>query len=81
MLLRSAGSQRGLRAPVSWGDVRHLHGGLCASEVSLIRKPLMENGEKRTEPERQERSWGQFFFHIALWLGVALVAGLCSVMR
>ena len=38
--------------------------------------------EKASEKgEREERTWGQFFFHIGLWLGVALLAGLCSVMK
>lgn len=37
--------------------------------------------ERKNDEEPVERTWGQLFFHVGLWLGVAVLAGLCSVIR
>ena len=41
----------------------------------------MSDEQPAKNNDREERTWGQFFFHVGLWIGVAVLAGLCSVMR
>ena len=85
VLLRATSRNLWLRPSMSRDHLRNLHGMVsCARPMPQLKAAAMSDQkipEQKNDEEPVERTWCQLFFHVGLWLGVAVLAGLCSVIR